>query len=230
VATGGALFADQGYLALKARLAERLIARSYAAYLRDGRAHPPWSWADTHPIGRLSAPRLGVRRTLLAGASGTSLAFGPGHIDGTAAPNTPGNCCVAGHRDTSFRFLGDLRVGDVLWLETQGARIDYRVTERSVRSMWDAGVLDRTAEPRLTLITCWPLDGWVPGPERLVVVAKPYTPSDLFRSNPLAGSGQSLGQPLDVLAQQRVWPGQISRERQHIQGQAFEQVRPSGEP
>ncbi len=178
LAAGLALFGEQGYLVLKARLAERLIARAYAEYLQDGRAHPPWSWADTHPIGRLGVLRLGVQRTLLAGASGTSLAFGPGHIDGTAAPNSPGNCCVAGHRDTSFRFLDDLRVGDVLWLETRGARIDYRVTERSVRSMWDGGVLDRTPDPRLTLITCWPLDGWVPGPERLVVVAKPSTGSN----------------------------------------------------
>jgi len=160
-------------MALKARLAERLISRAYVAYLQDGLAHPPWSWADTHPIGRLSFPRLGVQRTLLAGASGTSLAFGPGHIDGTARPNTSGNCCVAGHRDTSFDFLGDLRVGDALWLETRDARIHYRVIERSIRSMWDDDVLDRTTNPRLTLITCWPLDALLPGPERLVVVAEP---------------------------------------------------------
>ncbi len=174
LALGLGLVGEQGYLAVKAKLAERLIDRAYAAYLEDGAAHPPWSWADTHPVGRLGVPRLGVRRTLLAGASGTSLAFGPGHIDGTAAPNTTGNCCVAGHRDTSFAFLGELRVGDVLWLETRRVRLHYRVTERSVVSMWDSEVLDRTATPRLTLITCWPLDAWAPGPDRLVVVAEPY--------------------------------------------------------
>jgi len=176
---GLALFGEQGYLAMKARLAERLIARSYSAHLQDGLAHPPWSWADTHPIARLTAPRLGVERTLLAGASGASLAFGPGHIDGTARPNSRGNCCVAGHRDTSFRFLGDLRIGDTLWLETRGARLRYSVTERSVRSKWDDHVLRSTASPRLTLITCWPLDAWVPGPERLVVIAEPLTAEDL---------------------------------------------------
>ena len=174
LATGLALFGEQGYLALKARLADRLIARAYSAYLDDGGVHPPWSWADTHPIGRIGIPRLGLQRTLLAGASGTSLAFGPGHIDGTAAPNAPGNCCIAGHRDTSFAFLGELQIGDVLWVETRQARIHYRVTERSVRSMWDDGVTGRTPERRLTLITCWPLDAWVPGPERWVVVAEPY--------------------------------------------------------
>jgi len=174
LATGLALFGEQGYLALKARLAERLIERAYTTYMQDGGVHPPWSWADTHPIGKIGIPRLGVQRTLLAGASGTSLAFGPGHIDGTAAPNGPGNCCVAGHRDTSFAFLGDLQVGDVLWVETRQARIHYRVTARSVRSMWERGVMDRTPERRLTLITCWPLDALMPGPERLVVVAESY--------------------------------------------------------
>jgi sortase A len=174
LSVGLGLAGEQGYLALKAKLAGRLIDRAYAAYLEDGNAHPPWSWADTHPIGRLGVQRLGVTRTLLAGASGTSLAFGPGHIDGTAAPNTPGNCCLAGHRDTWFAFLGDLRIGDVLWLETRPGRVYYRVTERSVVSMWSAEVLEQTAAPRLTLITCWPLDGWAPGPDRLVVVAEPY--------------------------------------------------------
>ncbi len=185
LAVGLGLVGEQGYLAVKARVAERLVDRAYAAYLKDGGAHPPWSWADTYPIGRLGVPRLGVRRTLLAGASGTSLAFGPGHIDGTARPNARGNCCVAGHRDTSFAFLGDLRVGDVLWLETRQALVHYRVTERSVVSMWDTEVLERSATTRLTLITCWPLDAWTPGPERLVVVAEPY------RGPEIANGGQA---------------------------------------
>ena len=51
-------------------------------HLADGEAHPPWRWADTSPIARLEVPRLGVRRVVLAGATGAVLAFGPGHIHG----------------------------------------------------------------------------------------------------------------------------------------------------
>jgi sortase (surface protein transpeptidase) len=55
----------------------------------------------------------------------------------------------------------------------------YRVAERSVRSMWDESVLEPlSGTKRLTLITCWPLDEWLPGPERLVVVALPYVTAD----------------------------------------------------
>ena len=179
------LFGEQGYLSLKARLADHLIAHAFQAHLRDGGAHRPWSWADTHPIGKLEVPRLGVERILLAGASGASLAFGVGHLDGTAAPNTAGNCCIAGHRDTVFGFLGEVRVGDLLWVETHEGRVAYRVARREVRSMWDANVLRATEQRRLTLITCWPLDEWRPGPERLVVVAE--AEEETTEGEPLGG-------------------------------------------
>ena len=37
-------------------------------------------------MARLSVPRLGLERHVLAGAHGRSLAFGPGHLDGTPLP------------------------------------------------------------------------------------------------------------------------------------------------
>ena len=178
LATGLALFGEQGYLALKARYAESLIEDAYAAYLDDGGAHRPWSWADMHPVARLEIPRLGVETTVLAGASGSSLAFGPGHIDGTAAPNAPGNSVVAGHRDTWFQFLGDVQPGDRLWVETHEGRLAYEVTSRSVRSTWEGEVVLAQRPGRvLTLVTCWPLDELLPGPDRLVVVAEPVRDS-----------------------------------------------------
>lgn len=172
-ALGLALFGEQGYLRLKAALAGRLIESAYVSYLADGRAHRPWAWADTHPIARLAVPRLGVERTILAGASGSSLAFGPGHVDGTALPNASGNSVVAGHRDTWFRFLGDVVPGDSLWIETREGRRPYRVASRSVQSMWNADAVLAARDGRhVTLVTCWPLDDLLPGPERLVVVAE----------------------------------------------------------
>jgi sortase A len=173
LATGLVLFGEQGYIAAKARYARHLIDHAYAAYLEDGHPHRPWSWADMHPVARLELPRLGIESTILSGASGASLAFGPGHIDGTAAPNAPGNSVVAGHRDSWFRFLGDVRTGDLLWVETREGRIPYEVTSRSVRSSWEGeAVLAARPHRTLTLVTCWPLDDLLPGPGRLVVVAE----------------------------------------------------------
>jgi len=159
VVLGASLLAEQGWLELKARLAGRLIDRAFAAHLDDGRAHRPWRWADTHPLARLEVPRLDLRRTVLAGASGSSLAFGPGHVDGTAAPNESGNCVVAGHRDSWFGFLADLRPGDELSLRTRGGTRRYHVTGLAVHHESDLRALEPTGETRLTLITCYPFDG-----------------------------------------------------------------------
>jgi sortase A len=84
------------------------------------------------------------------------MAFGPGHIDGTAAPNRAGNCALAGHRDTWFAFLEHLQAGDEIRLHTRDATRRYRVSGLAIRSMYDAGVLDPTMRRSLTLITCYP--------------------------------------------------------------------------
>ena len=123
-----------------------------------------------HPLAQLGVPRLGLLRTVLAGASGSSLAFGPGHVDGTAAPNATGNCALAGHRDGSFAFLNDLRVGDLLILRTHAGAVRYEVQDLLVADMRDVDLLQPTEDPRLTLITCYPFHGLSRSELRYVVV------------------------------------------------------------
>ncbi len=167
---GGGLLAEQAWLTAKARVAQTLIRRAFATHLRDGNPHRPWSWADMHPVAQLEVPRLGLRRTVLAGASGSSLAFGPGHIDGTAAPNATGNCALAGHRDGSFAFLNDLRMGDLLILRTHAGSVRYEVQDLLVADMRAVNLLQPTEDPRLTLITCYPFHGLGRSELRYVVV------------------------------------------------------------
>jgi len=169
LAGGAALLAEQAWLGAKAALAEQLIDRAFSAHLLDGRPHRPWSWADTHPIARLDVPRLGIRRTVLAGCSGSSMAFGPGHIDGSAGPNRQGNCALGGHRDSWFAFLRELRRGDEILLRSREGTVRYRVARIAVRSMWDAEPLEPAERRRLTLITCYPFDGLRRTPWRYVV-------------------------------------------------------------
>jgi sortase A len=170
---GGGLLAEQAWLTAKAQCAEVLIRRAFAAHLGDGARHRPWSWADTHPVARLEVPRLAVQRTVLAGASGSSLAFGPGHVDGTALPNTPGNCVLAGHRDGSFAFLRDLTTGDLLDLRTRSGSVRYEVRELFVADRRDVELLETTEDSRLTLITCYPFGGLLRSDLRYVAVLTP---------------------------------------------------------
>ena len=172
---GGVLAGQEGCLRVKAALASRLIERSFEAHLADGRPHRPWRWADTHPIASLELPRLGLRRIVLEGASGASLAFGPGHLDGTAAPNAGGTSVIAGHRDGDFACLAQLRPGDEVRLRTPGALVRYAVVATAVVGDRDGSLLEPVAPPsrRLVLVTCWPFGGLTRSRWRYVVICEP---------------------------------------------------------
>jgi sortase A len=126
-------------------------------------------------VARLSVPELGIDQIVLAGASGRSLAFGPGHLDGTALPGTPGLSVVSGHRDTHFRFLEQLRAGTLVRIErSDGVWQDYRVTQSRVVNVEELRIAQTaTGQPRLLLTTCYPFDAVAPGgPLRYVVLAE----------------------------------------------------------
>ncbi|MDY7095201.1 MAG: class GN sortase [Acidobacteriota bacterium] len=182
-----ALWGRGGWLYAKAGLAQVLLARAWERTVEAGASieaesaievgrtaeFVPWPWADTYPVARLEVPRLGVRRIVLAGSSGRTLAFGPGHVAGTALPGEAGHAAVGGHRDTHLAFLQRLRPGDELVVETRRGELRrYRVDHREVVDHRDTGVLVDLGERRLSLITCYPFDAVVPGgPLRYVVSA-----------------------------------------------------------
>jgi sortase A len=170
----GAAFLGRGiWIFAKAQVAQVLLARAWEETRGGGHGVKPWPWADTWPVARLAVPRLGVEEIVLAGGSGQSLAFGPGHLSRSAAPGSGGNVALAGHRDTCFRFLRDLRPGDEILLETPDRAVRrYRVAETAVVDFRDRRPLAATREPVLTLITCFPFGAIVPGgPLRYVVRA-----------------------------------------------------------
>ncbi|MEO8189248.1 MAG: class GN sortase [Acidobacteriota bacterium] len=165
IAVAGVLMLSQGgWIYLKARLAQVLLHRAWAKTLAGEKAVKPWPWADTWPIARLTVPAAGVDQIVLAGASGRTLAFGPGHLDGSARPGRGGNCVLSAHRDTQFRFLRDLSPGDEIRLQAaDGKTAVYRVDARRIIDKASTGVLKPTAGRTLTLLTCYPFDAVVPG-------------------------------------------------------------------
>ena len=163
-ACGLALSVQAAWIPAKAGVAQALFHRAWER-AQDGEAKPaPWPGADTWPIARLSAPVRGREVYVLAGASGRTLAFGPGHVDGTARPGTLGNVALAGHRDTHFAFLKDLEPGELLLLETADGRTErYRVANAQVVHESETWVLEPVPAKVLTLITCHPFDAVFPG-------------------------------------------------------------------
>jgi sortase A len=92
---GAFLLARASWVEATGAVGEALIRRALAATLEDGIVRRPWSWADMHPVARLTVPRLSIERSVLSNASGPALAFGIGHVDGTAQPAAAGNCVLA---------------------------------------------------------------------------------------------------------------------------------------
>lgn len=173
LALGALLCLSAGRIYAKATLAQVLL---HGAWLeaRAGDARPrPWPWADMWPVARLRSPAHDVDLIVLEGATGSSTAFGPGHIIGTAAPGAEGNVGIAAHRDTHFAFLERVTLGEELRLELPDGRQRAFAVE-SMRVVHQRDTASLTAEgDRLTLVTCYPFRAPIPGgPLRYVVQAR----------------------------------------------------------
>ena len=165
-------FAGAALIYGKAWLAPLLIARAFAAIDAQGQAAKPWPWADMRPLARLSVARLNLQRLVLDGDSGHALAFGPGMAAGPR-PGSDGLVMVAGHRDTHFRFLRELRSPDVLVVEYRGQLYEYQVEQAVVADARDGQIQAPLPARGLLLVTCYPFDAVVPGgPLRYVVIAR----------------------------------------------------------
>lgn len=160
---GAYLFSQGIYMDAKAKLAQVLITHSWEQSLANKSPPPkPWWWADTHVIAKMEVPRLSKTLFVMRDSSGESLAFGPGHLIGSAPPASTGHSMIAGHRDSHFEFLQTVQLNDIITvMNHQGQTKHYRVTNRKV--------VDTEKEPlmlfeqeQLTLITCYPFDQLIP--------------------------------------------------------------------
>ena len=111
---------------------------------------------------------------MLAGGSGRTLAFGPGHLGASALPGDVGNSVIAGHRDTHFAFLGDIEPDELIGVESfDGVRHLYKVTGTYIVDSRKGSLQLDTNLSVLTLVTCYPFDALeAGGPLRYVVTAR----------------------------------------------------------
>lgn len=192
----GLWFIGQGtYIHAKAILAQVLLEAAWAETLHGQKEVKPWPWADTWPVSRLTVSRLGISRIVLAGANGSSLAFGPGHLFASAVPGKRGNTIIAGHRDTHFRFIKDLTRGEIISLQTRsGERIEYEITDILIVDESETYLLEQDKQHRLTLVTCYPFDAVNPGgPLRYIVQAKLINLSSTQEVKPSLAGGRGFG-------------------------------------
>jgi sortase A len=124
------------------------------------------------PIGRLEIPTVGLKVMVLQGTDPWTLNGAVGHISGTALPGEPGNVGLAGHRDGFFRSLKDIALDDQIILRTPINTYYYKVENVSVVTPNDTHVLEASAYPNLTLVTCYPFYFVGHAPQRFIVKAR----------------------------------------------------------
>jgi sortase A len=135
------------------------IAVLGAATLRDG------------ALGKIEIARLGVSAMIMEGVDERTLKLAVGHVPGTPLPGRQGNVAIAGHRDTFFRALRNIRQGDEITVMTLEGSYRYRVDSTQVVRPDDMRVLDDSDDSILTLVTCYPFYFIGPSPKRFIVRA-----------------------------------------------------------
>lgn len=123
-------------------------------------------------VGEIEIPAVGLATRVIEGDDARILGLAVGHIPGTAVPGPTGNVGLAGHRDTFFRPLRKIIVGDEIRFSTMAGTFLYRVVSLSVVLPNAVEVLDATKQPTLTLVTCYPFNYVGDAPKRLIVHAE----------------------------------------------------------
>jgi len=123
-------------------------------------------------VAKLEIPRLGGEWYIVEGTEDQDLRLGPGHLQGTAFPGEKGNCVIAGHRDTQFRKLKDIRKGDEIVLTTSIGSSRYRVTGYEIVKPTDTRSIQDTEDAVLNLVTCYPFYYVGSAPNRFIVHAQ----------------------------------------------------------
>jgi sortase A len=178
----------------KAYLATYLLKTAWEKTLLTGENTKPWPWADTWPIARIKFAE-GVSFYILAGGSGQSLAFGPGHISATALPGTIGASVIGGHRDTHFSLLENITLGAALYIQNQqGDWKNYIVEQRWISNSDKGPLVIDPNEQRLYLVTCYPFRSLNPGgKQRFIVSASERLESSSYASSQIPSTrGQGI--------------------------------------
>jgi sortase A len=172
LAAAAAMALGAGSIVAKAALGQVLLEHAWRASRTTGSPVKPWPWADTYPVARLRAVAQHADVIVLAGATGRTLAWGPGQLDGSARPGDAGNTVFTAHRDTHFAFLAHVHRGDVLDVErVDRVHLRYRVDATAIVDVGSLKLRARTDAPTLTLVTCYPFDAIAPNTRLRYVVS-----------------------------------------------------------
>lgn len=122
-------------------------------------------------IGTISIPALKKTLPIFEGTEDSQLKKGVGHFEGSVLPGVRDNSVLAGHRDSVFSQLGNLKLGDKLIVTTAAGNYTYQVARLRIVKADDRTIIVPTTNAVLTLSTCYPFSFIGNAPKRFIVSA-----------------------------------------------------------
>jgi sortase A len=130
-------------------------------------------------IGILHIPKLEADLPIIEGTDADELAKGVGHYKGTAFPTQNDQIVLSGHRDTVFRNIGQLDVGDLFIVKLPYGEFSYEIVKTNIVDADNTAVITPTSPKEvLTLTTCYPFNFIGDAPERYIITAIPILKID----------------------------------------------------
>lgn len=131
------------------------------------------SFEQGEAIGILKIPRLEAELPIIEGTDEDELEKGVGHYSTTVLPGQPDQILLSGHRDTVFRSLGELQIGDTFEVSMPYGEFTYEITDSKIVDADDTTVIRSTAPNEiLTVSTCYPFSYVGNAPSRYILNAK----------------------------------------------------------
>jgi sortase A len=177
---GGALIGYSGYHLTDQKVQEKKaledaknIVKAVGNNEKEQTSGISYSFSQGDVVGILNIPKLNKKLPIIEGTEEAELEKGVGHYSDTKLPGQKDRIFLAGHRDTVFKRMGEIEIGDTLSIQMESGTYQYKVFETIIVKESDLSVLQPTSPDEvLTLSTCYPFEYLSSTEERYIINAR----------------------------------------------------------
>lgn len=124
-------------------------------------------------VGTIKIDNTDVNTDIYFGDSSKQLIKGVGIYNGSFVPGYGKTILVAGHNHTFFHTLGNAKIGDKIYINTNYGNYVYQITETKIANSTDKTTYDLSKqEENIILYTCYPFNKIGITPQRYFVYGK----------------------------------------------------------
>lgn len=123
--------------------------------------------------GILQIEKIDANIPIVEGTHEDDLRKGVGHYKGTAYPLDDDQIVLSGHRDTVFKRMSEIEIGDIMTVRMPYGDFDYEIINTKIVPADDLSIIVPHDEEILTVTTCYPFRYIGNAPDRFIVDAKP---------------------------------------------------------